>query len=147
MSETYTKEPRAFRCRNCGYLSHAAHAGEREFPLACPVCKCGVVPAMSIGHLQKDRPQLFEGLTEADLRPVKDGGRTMPLPFNMVAFADHSNWEVLADAAPERLEELGLKPHHVCAHEPCEKGTEARSSIAHERVAEDGVASAETAVK
>jgi predicted RNA-binding Zn-ribbon protein involved in translation (DUF1610 family) len=32
----------AFRCKACGHLVPAAHAGELAVPLACPVCGGGV---------------------------------------------------------------------------------------------------------
>lgn len=36
------------------------------------------------------------------------------------------NWEVLADAEPERLEELGLAPEHICKHLPVKGGVTTR---------------------
>lgn len=137
----------AFRCKNCGHLVHSGHAGERDFPLACPVCKAGAIPCTSIAQLQKDRPALFEGLTEADLKNVKDGGRVGTLPFSMVWFADHSNWEHLADCTAEKLKEYGLEPHHVEAHVPAPKGEQGGTH--HARFAADGgeVADAGSAVK
>jgi hypothetical protein len=71
----------AFRCKTCGHLHHAEHAGENDRPHACCVCGAGV-------HFTR------LGIKEYD----------------------PDNWEVLADATPERLEELGLEPKHVARH-------------------------------
>lgn len=72
----------AFRCKNCGYLHPADHAGESDLPHGCVVCGAGVVFSP---------------------RGVKS--------------LDADNWEVLADAALERLAELGLAPEQVVRHE------------------------------
>jgi predicted nucleic acid-binding Zn-ribbon protein len=72
----------AFRCKNCGHLHPAEHAGESDLPHGCVVCGAGV---------------MFSP------RGVKS--------------LDADNWEVLADATPERLEELGLAPEEVARHE------------------------------
>ena len=63
----------AFRCRACGHLEPAEHAGDCAVPHACCVCAAGVS---------------FDA----------KGGRTF----------QPENWEVLADATPERLAEIGL---------------------------------------
>jgi predicted nucleic acid-binding Zn-ribbon protein len=72
----------AFRCKTCGHLHPAEHAGESDLPHGCVVCGAGV--AFS--------PRGIKSL-------------------------DPDNWEVLADATPERLEELGLESKHVARHE------------------------------
>jgi len=81
------KTTAAFRCRACGHLEAAEHAGERQVPGACSACGEGV---------------------KYDRR----GTRTF----------DQSNWEVLADATPERLEELELATHTVSRHSPLKPG-------------------------
>ncbi len=48
------------------------------------------------------------------------------------------NWETLADAAPERLTELGLTPADVSKHTPVPAGTPATTGTYHERTASDG---------
>jgi hypothetical protein len=108
----------AFRCKNCGHFAAASHAGERAVPFKCQVCSAGIVPAMSLAQLQKDRPELFKGTAPADLAQVRDGGRVLPLTFGMVAWADHPNWQVLADMAPAELQKLGLAPDQVERHIP-----------------------------
>ena len=75
---------KAFRCRNCGRLEEAEHAGENLHPHACSVCGCGVS---------------FDSRTG-----IKN--------------FDASNWEVLADASPSRLTELGLTVEDVIRHVP-----------------------------
>ena len=76
----------AFRCKNCGRLEPAEHAGERSVPCACSVCGCGVSFDQRSG-LPKFDPE---------------------------------NWEVLAEATPERLADLGLT--EVAKHEHDGKG-------------------------
>lgn len=76
--------PVAFRCKNCGRLHEAGHAGDADHPHACRVCGAGVS---------------FDPRT---------GQKAL----------DPENWEVLADAPPERLEELGLASQHVEQHAP-----------------------------
>lgn len=70
-----------FRCRACGHLDAADHAGECAHPHACRVCGAGVS---------------FD---------PKTGAKKI----------DPENWEILADATPERLEELGVA--EVARHE------------------------------
>lgn len=71
----------AFRCKSCGRLERAAHAGENALPVACSVCGAGV-----------------------SFTPR--GAKTF----------DKDNWEVLADAALERIAELGLAPEQIHRH-------------------------------
>lgn len=73
----------AFRCKNCGHLEAAEHAGENALPHACSVCGAGVTFT----------PQ-------------------------GIKIANPGNWEVLADAEPARLEELGLNADKVVKHTP-----------------------------
>jgi hypothetical protein len=108
----------AFRCKSCGHLHPSAHAGERALPYKCVVCGAGVIPGVNITQLRKDHPKLFEGLSAQEV-----DSRTIRLPFNMVAFADHDNWQVLADLKPEELTAIdhALKPEHVERHVPFKK--------------------------
>lgn len=92
--------PYGFRCKTCGHLHDATHAGVRKTPAACACCGAGV---------------------SYDAR----GNRT---------FAPEV-WEVLADATPERLAELGLTPDDVVRHQPC-----------HERDAAQNLARAKEAL-
>jgi hypothetical protein len=71
----------AFRCKTCGHLHAAGHAGENDIPHACAVCGAGVS---------------FTPRGTKTFQP--------------------DNWEVLADATPERLAELGLVPEQVARH-------------------------------
>jgi hypothetical protein len=102
----------AFRCKNCGRLETSDHAAEGEFPHACRVCGAGVV----FRHAE-----LAAMLTEP--------GADVPALAAQIARCDPAtkrlvpeNWEVLADAPPERLAELGLTPEQVTAHEPWPRG-------------------------
>lgn len=72
----------AFRCKNCGKIETADHAGENNVPAACRVCGHGIS---------------FD-------------------PRNGQKKLEPANWEILADAAPERLAELGLAPDGVARH-------------------------------
>src|SRR3954451_443794 len=93
----------SFRCKNCGRLETSDHAAEGEFPHACRVCGAGVV----FRHAE-----LAAALTEP--------GADIPALAGQIARCDPAtkrlvpeNWEVLADAPPERLAELGLSPEQV----------------------------------
>lgn len=51
---------------------------------------------------------------------------------------DPSNWEVLADATPKRLSELGLTTEDVERHQSWAKGSSSRKLVAIDVSAEDG---------
>lgn len=74
----------AFRCKTCGRLHEAEHAGENELPHACRVCGAGA---------------RFD-------------------PRSAAKIFDPGNWEVLADAPPERLQQLGIDAKQVGRHAP-----------------------------
>jgi hypothetical protein len=91
----------AFRCKNCGRIEHAEHAGENDVPHACTVCGKGVTftaDADLAEQARKDKKQVIE---------------PMPGYFKII---DTENWEVLADAKPDRLKQLGIEPKHVVKH-------------------------------
>jgi DNA-directed RNA polymerase subunit RPC12/RpoP len=110
--------PVAFRCKNCGRLHEAEHAGENDRPYACRVCGAGVI----FQHAELTR-QLKESLTNKDapageaLNIADQIARTPPGMKTL----DPDNWEVLAEATPERLQELGLAPQHITQHAPRQK--------------------------
>ena len=133
-----------FRCKNCGHLEHSGHAGERTVPLKCRVCKKGVVSVnqemdvpeqQNRDNLKKACPDLFEGLNDMEV-----GQRWLRLGHNMVAFADHSNWQILADMTAEELKAIDhtLCPEHCERHTPKCVEVHSRPSQAHERAAVDG---------
>jgi hypothetical protein len=72
------------------------------------------------------------------------GGRVIPLPFG-VKFLLRENWEVLADATPERLAELGLTPEQVERHQPWVAGHHGREAAVHSRETSEGVGTSEQA--
>ena len=82
----------AFRCRSCGRLESADHAGQNHKPAACRGCGAGVTFNSS-------------------------GGKTF----------DKDNWEVLAEATQQRLEELGITEGQVVRHEPSVEKVNAHS--------------------
>jgi hypothetical protein len=107
-----SEERLAFRCKNCGRLETSDHAAEGEFPHACRVCGAGVVfrhaeLAAMLTEPGADVPALAAEIARCD-----------PATKRLVP----ENWEVLADAPPERLAELGLTPEQVAAHEPWPRG-------------------------
>jgi hypothetical protein len=102
----------AFRCRACGRLHTSDHAAEGETPHACSVCGAGVVfrhaeLAAKLTEPGADVPALAAEIARCDPATKR---------------LDPGNWEVLADAPPERLAELGLASEQVAAHEPWPKG-------------------------
>jgi hypothetical protein len=102
----------AFRCKSCGRLHTSDYAAEGETPHACAVCGKGVVfrhveLAAKLTEPGADIPALAAEIAKCD-----------PATKRLVP----ENWEVLADAPPERLAELGLTPEHVEAHEPWPRG-------------------------
>jgi phage FluMu protein Com len=108
----------AFRCKNCGHLVHAEHAGENELPHACPVCKAGVAFVLE-EPAQKRADAIMAELTNPGLDREKGialARELSALPRKKALQPD--NWEVLAQATPERLKELGLDECDVCAHQP-----------------------------
>jgi hypothetical protein len=102
----------AFRCRTCGRLETSDHAAELYLPAACRVCGAGVV----FRHAELAAMLTQEG---ADIPALAaDIARCDPATKRLIP----ENWEVLADAPPERLAELGLTPEQVEAHEPWPRG-------------------------
>lgn len=104
----------AFRCKTCGRLEEAHHAGEQTSPSSCRVCGNG-------GH--RSGPPSLPGKPEH--RPY---------------VTDPSNWEILADATPERLAELGLSKDKVVAHVPVKGGIVDRLPQILERKAVENLA-------
>jgi hypothetical protein len=107
-----SEERLAFRCKNCGRLETSDHAAELDLPAACRACGAGVVfrhaeLAAKLTEPGADVPALAAEIAKCD-----------PATKRLVP----ENWEVLADAPPERLAELGLTPEHVAAHEPWPRG-------------------------
>jgi hypothetical protein len=110
----------AFRCKNCGRLEHADHAGDNELPHSCRVCGAGVTIGFDPLSLHKELVALVpagQSLTEEEIRAaaLKLYAKLNSLPPKTF---QPGNWEVLADATPERLAALGLKHDHVSRHKP-----------------------------
>lgn len=106
----------AFRCKTCGRLEHAEHAGENLLPHACSVCGSGVKHAPAV-----------EAIAEELGKPDLTAERRLQLAAELSSIAkagpgaktyDSDNWEVLADATPERLTELGIPHNKVTKHKP-----------------------------
>lgn len=115
----------AFRCKHqlgdgseCGHLLPATHAGEMAHPSYCPVCKAGVeFAATDAAAREKLRGELFAAVARNDSAGA-DGilKRLLQMPLRKTFVA--ANWEVLADASADRLNELGLETANVERHVP-----------------------------
>jgi hypothetical protein len=101
----------AFRCKTCGRLHEAGHAGENEVPAACRVCGAGA----------RFDPRSAAKVLEPD------------------------NWEVLADAPPERLRELGIDAKQVGRHAPAAAGRPVAAPRHAEARAGDGATAGDRA--
>lgn len=101
----------AFRCKQCGRLHTSDHAAEAPHPHACSVCGGGVI----FKH-QELADELDAALEAGD----KDRAKELVAQIRGCDPAAKKllpdNWEVLADAEPERLKELGLEPEHAVKH-------------------------------
>lgn len=112
--EGHPETPVAFRCRNCGRLETADHAGESAVPFACRNCGAGVT-------LNPRTKALAQELADPNL-PTE---RRVAIANELTRLAQTGdndkllhpdNWEVLADATPERLGELGIHQNRVTKH-------------------------------
>lgn len=121
-----------FRCKTCGHLESAEHAGEDHLPHACSVCGNGVIFAQSREDVIAKHPPA----TVLSAEEFED--RVVLAPPWGVKFLVFENWEVLADATPERHEELGVDLATVTRHEPKGRKRGARFGRAVERTLEDG---------
>lgn len=101
----------AFRCKNCGHLHAADAAGQHAHPHACAVCGAGV-------HFTKEPDKLIAELSQASSIDPKLYARFETGVPGTYKIVDPAPWEVLADATPERLTELGLTTEEVTRHEP-----------------------------
>lgn len=110
--------PVAFRCKKCGHLCPAEHAGENVLPHSCPVCKAGV--SFVIDPASKGRyDEIIAKLSKMETSDSERHDLALELgnlPKEKLYHED--NWEVLADCDKGRLKELGLKGEHVCCHKP-----------------------------
>jgi len=66
---------KAFRCKFCGYLEGADHAGERNLPLACRVCNGGVKFHPRTGQKSPD-PDNWEVLADCTPERLAELGLT-----------------------------------------------------------------------
>ncbi len=116
MSRVHT--PVAFRCKNCGREHTAAHAGENLVPHSCSACGAGVQNVYSEANKGRVAEIIAKLSTAATPQAERDAlvQELGSVPREKVYVND--NWEVLAEATPERLAELDLHAHHICAHKP-----------------------------
>ena len=84
----YQDKP-AFRCKNCGHLESAEHAGENETPAACSVCGAGIT--FSVRGIKNLMPENWEVLHLAETERLKQLGlhhetvtRHVPLPKGLI---------------------------------------------------------------
>ncbi len=101
----------SFRCKTCGHLEPATHAGDQTVPHACSVCGCGVRFG---GDHAAFAAALRAAKTDAEIKSLCDAHSRQGTIKTLVP----DNWEVLADAKPERLKELGLTAAEVERHVP-----------------------------
>lgn len=105
----------AFSCRHCGHLHPVESAGESVHPHACAVCGWGVT-------LNPEVQRIARELAKPDCTSAK----RIELANELIVLAANSapnkefhtdNWEVLADADPKRLKELGLGKDDVARYD------------------------------
>lgn len=103
----------AFRCRACGHLHAAEHAGECPVPHACAVCGAGVRhgPDFKAIAARLIKP----GLTDAERATIAQ--EVAAAQNNLTKTFDPDNWEILADAPAEALASYGLSPDMVARHQ------------------------------
>lgn len=65
----------AFRCKNCGFLHHAEHAGDNDCPHACRVCNSGVSFHPQTG-IKTFHTENWEVLADVPSERLKDLGLT-----------------------------------------------------------------------
>jgi hypothetical protein len=100
----------AFRCKNCGHLHHAEHAGDDAVPHACCVCGKGVTHGIDFravaeklrkpGLSDKERSQLADQLASTSLEKT----------------FQPENWQCLCDFSEDQLRECGLCMDDVVTH-------------------------------
>jgi hypothetical protein len=127
----------SFRCRNCGHLVHSGHAGERSHPRSCPVCKEGLVFGASREDIKAKRPDIFPEPAAKPGESPRWHKVTVAPGVELHHYSHHENWEVLADATPERLVELGLTAAEVERHTPGKAPSPTRTGQHFERTAEE----------
>lgn len=139
----------AFRCRNCGQLEEAGHAGEHWHPHACRVCGAGVAfgtsPEECFAHagVQAHEGAKAHAAGDDRLREYRHGGRLIKVPFGPVTVYKllvPESWEVLAGCDDARLKELGLARDRVAKHEPAPASGPQREPRAVGVTAGDGAA-------
>lgn len=101
----------AFKCCKCGRLHEAAHAGEACVPHACQVCGSGVT------HTDLQR-QVHEAVNTGKVDEFMKRLAAGQVSHGPDKKLHPDNWEVLADATPERLMELDLTADQVERHVP-----------------------------
>jgi hypothetical protein len=144
----------AFRCRSCGRLEEAGHAGEHFHPHACRVCNAGVVfgtsPEECFAHadVQAHEGAKAHAAGNDRLRDYHKGGRLVKNPVGPITVYKllvPENWEVLADCDDARLAELGLARGRVCEHAPAPASGLRREPRDVTAAAADGAATADGA--
>lgn len=120
----FTDKP-AFRCKACGHLEAAEHAGEHDLPHACSVCGSGVclsprTKALADELASPNCTAERRMAIAAQLGKIQSGTEAKEF--------DPANWEVLADCTPDRLKELGLKE---CARHKGAKGAPQAGASVH----------------
>lgn len=65
-------DKKAFRCKKCGHLEPAEHAGDRSVPLACSVCNGGIKFDTSTGakSANSDNWEVLADSTDQRLRAL-----------------------------------------------------------------------------
>jgi len=110
------KDKPAFRCKSCGHLEAAEHAGDHAVPHACSVCGAGVCLSP---RTKKIADELASPNCSVERRQALAAELAKLQPGTETKEFDPANWEVLADCTPERLKEIGVKE---CARHKATKG-------------------------
>jgi hypothetical protein len=131
-------QKKAWRCKQCGFLEVSDAAAEAEHPHACRVCGGGVVFDMHAIAAKLLTP----GITPKETAEIVQA-MLKTSPASKTIHKD--NWEVLADATPTRLKELGLEAGQVERHVPWPRSSPDRPPQAVAASAQDGMGVAATA--
>ena len=113
----------AFRCKNCGRLHEADHAGENEHPHACCVCGAGVSYNDTV-HI------LSEELADPTLtleRRMAIAQELSKAAMTTTKVIKKDNWEVLHLCDDRQLSNYGLTRDDVAEHKPCKSPGHARA--------------------
>ena len=103
-----------FRCKNCGHLHCAEHAGENQVPHACCVCGKGVQHGTDFQSIAEKLRK--SGLSNEERKVLADEIANANSTLTKTYQSD--NWEILSECDDKQLEEYGLKKENIEIHNP-----------------------------